>query len=97
MNNFTEPVQNKLSEFGYQARMVSISHLHEIQEAVGRLIKNSALSRQLYENWHFYQRVNDNLPDAKTIIIVAISQPATHREEVVQVYRFPLSLPVAMK
>ncbi len=77
MNSITGALQESFDRSGYKFRNVSITRLPEIQEAVGRLVRNGVISKLLHANWHFYLRENDNLPDAKTIIVVAIPQPIT--------------------
>jgi epoxyqueuosine reductase len=77
MNEIDHKIQKEMKRFGYKARTVSITHLTEVQEAVGNLIKQGLVSKQLYERWHFYLKTNENLPEAKTIILVATPQPLT--------------------
>ncbi len=62
---------------GYKARTVSIIHLPEVQEAVGGLVRQGLLNKRLYEGWHFYLDTNKNLPEAKTIVVVAMPHPIT--------------------
>lgn len=70
-------VQEEMKRCGYQARTVSIIHLSEVQEAVGRLVRRGLLHKRLYENWHFYLKTNENLPQTKTIVVVAMPHPIT--------------------
>ena len=66
-----------MKQFGYKAKTVSITHLPEVQEVVGKLVRQGLLSKRLHERWHFYLKTNENLPEAKTIVIVAMPQPIT--------------------
>lgn len=64
-----------MEQIGYRAKTVSIEHLTEVQEAVAKLIRQGMISEQLHSTWHFYMQTNENLPKAKTMIIVAMPQP----------------------
>jgi epoxyqueuosine reductase len=70
-------IQEEMERLGYQARTVSITHLPEVQEAVGGLVRQGLLNERLCQNWHFYLDSNKNLPEAKTIVIVAMPHPIT--------------------
>ena len=59
---------------GYKASTVSIEHLSEVQAAVSRLVRQGLVSRRLSENWNFYLENDAGLPQARTIIIVAVPQ-----------------------
>ena len=66
-----------MKRLGFKTKTVSIIHLPEVQEAVGRLVRQGLLNKRLYENWHFYLDSNKNLPEAKTVVIVAMPHPIT--------------------
>jgi epoxyqueuosine reductase len=70
-------IQDKIEQVGYKAKTISIKHLPEIQEEVAKLVRQGMISEQLHSTWHFYKQTNKNLPEAKTIIIVAIPQTIT--------------------
>ena len=70
-------ISQVMSQCGFIFRTVSITHLAELQDAVGKLVRQRMISKQLYEGWHFYLGTNKNLPEAETIIIVAMPQPVT--------------------
>lgn len=74
-NAITHKIQEEMEQFGYKVRTVSIIHLPEIQEAVGGLVRQGLLHKRLYEDWHFYLDNNKGLPEAKTIIVVAMPHP----------------------
>ena len=77
-------VLNKLSQemkkYGYKFKSVSISHLPEIQESVASLVRQGMISEKLHSTWHFYLDSNKNLPEAKTIFIIAIPQFITRAQ-----------------
>ena len=77
MNDIVHTIQEGMKQFRYKAKTVSITHLPEVQEAVGKLVRQGLLNKRLHETWHFYLKTNDNLPEAKTIVIVAMPQPIT--------------------
>jgi len=56
---------------------VSIARLPEAQESVGKLVQEGQVNRRLSEKWRFYREPNTDLPEARTIFIVAIPQPIT--------------------
>jgi len=78
MNEIDQTIQEGMNQFGYKFKIVSIEHLHEVQESVGKLIRQGLIDRSLYETWHFYLDTNQNLPEAKSIIIVAMPQKIIH-------------------
>ena len=77
MNGIVCKIQDGMKQHRYKARTVSITHLPEVQEAVGKLVGQGLLNKRLHETWHFYLQTNENLPEAKTIVIVAMPQPFT--------------------
>ncbi len=77
MNGIITKIQEGMKQFGYRAKTVSIKHLPEVQDSVGKLVRQGMISERLHSTWHFYLQTNKNLPGAKTIIIVAMPQPIT--------------------
>ena len=77
MNGIVYKIQDGMKQHRYKAKTVSISHLPEVQEAVGRLVRQELLNKRLHEQWHFYLQTNKNLPEAKTIVVVAMPHPIT--------------------
>ncbi len=77
MKDIAHAIWQKMGQFRYDFRTVSIAHLAELQDSVGRLVKDGLLDRWLYGKWHFYLKTNDNLPEARTIVIVAMPQQST--------------------
>ena len=77
MKEIMSRITEEMKQHDFRFRTVSIEHLTEIQDAVGKLVCQGMISEQLYRGWHFYLDTNKDLPEAKTIIIVAIPQPIT--------------------
>lgn len=77
MNGIITKIEEGMSQFGYRAKAVSIRHLPEAQEAVRKLVRQGMISERLHSAWHFYLQTNRNLPEANTIIVVAMPQPIT--------------------
>jgi epoxyqueuosine reductase len=77
MSEIVDKIREGMKQFGYKFKTVSIKHLPEVQEAVGKLVRQGLLNKRLHETWHFYLETNKNLPEAKTIVIVAMPQPIT--------------------
>ena len=77
MNRIVYKIQDGMKQHRYKAKTVSITHLPEVQEAVRELVRQGLLNKRLHERWHFYLQTNKNLPEAKTIVIVAMPQPIT--------------------
>ena len=77
MNGIITKVEEGMKQFGYRAKTVSIRHLPEVQDSVGKLVRQGLVNKQLHETWHFYLQTNKNLPEANTIVVVAMPQPIT--------------------
>jgi epoxyqueuosine reductase len=79
MNRFFDELFARLRERGYQARIVSTSHLQQLQEEVSNLGSSSLLDNEFYQNrlaWFNFQ-VPEDLPEAQSLIIVAVPRPQT--------------------
>jgi epoxyqueuosine reductase len=77
LSEIAHRMQERMKQSGYKVKIVSIVHLSEIQDSVGKLVRQGLINKQLHERWHFYLNTNINLPEAEKIIIVAIPQPIT--------------------
>jgi len=67
----------QLKECGYQGRIVSIEHLHDLQEEIEGRFKEGLFDKEFYQErlaW-FNFRPPDSLPEAKSMIIVAVPSP----------------------
>jgi epoxyqueuosine reductase len=67
----------QLEECGYQGRIVAIEHLPDLQEGIEAHRKQGLLDEELYQTYlsglSFCRP--DDLPDARSIIVVAVPQP----------------------
>ena len=93
MNGIITKIEEGMKQFGYKAKTVSIRHLPEVQEAVGKLVRQGLLNQRLHEGWHFYLQTNRNLPEANTIIVVAMPQPITRIWFTWQGTAYPADIP----
>ena len=67
-------ITDEMKPYHYRFKTVSITHLAEAQDAVGKLVRQGIVSEKLHHGWHFYLDNNKNFPEAKTIIVVAMPQ-----------------------
>lgn len=74
MDAVISQIAHGMKQHHYKFRTVAITHIHEVQDAVGELIRQGMISEKLYHGWHFYLDSNKNFPEAKTIIVVAMPQ-----------------------
>ena len=67
----------QLAERGYQGRIVSIQHLHELQEEIEGRYRQGLLDEDFYQERlaQFDFRVPDSLPEAMSLIVVAVPRP----------------------
>lgn len=86
-------IRAAIKPHGYKAKIVSIAHLAEVQESVARLVRQGLIDKSLSEKWHFYLNTNDNLPEAKTIIVIAMPQPFTRLRFKWQGKVYPADIP----
>jgi epoxyqueuosine reductase len=93
MDEIAGKIREGMQQFGYRAKTVSIKHLPEVQEAVGQLVRQGLISKRLYERWHFYLKTNESLPEAKTIVIVAMPQSITRVCFTWQGVTYPADIP----
>jgi epoxyqueuosine reductase len=79
MDSFVDNLFVRLRERGFQGRIVSISHLQELQEEIERLRSHGFLDSQFYQDrlaWFNFQ-VPENLPKTQSLIVVAVPRPQT--------------------
>jgi epoxyqueuosine reductase len=79
MMRFEEEVFSSLAEYGYKGRIVSIRHLHELQEEIEGRNMQGQFDKGYFQDclaW-FDFRVPDSLKEAKSIIVVAVPRPQT--------------------
>jgi epoxyqueuosine reductase len=77
MSEMLNKITREMSRYSYKFKTVSISHLPEVQEAVAKLVRQGMISEELCSNWHFYLDDNKNLPEAKTIFVMAMPRYIT--------------------
>jgi epoxyqueuosine reductase len=68
---------SQLGAQGYQARIVPLQHLHELQEEIERHYRQGLLDEQFYQenlNSFAFSPLKD-LPQARSIIVVTVPQP----------------------
>jgi len=77
MQELTKELDSRFEELGYQFRVVSAHHLHDLQEAIEGDLGRGLLSETLYREWltDFSFRLPDILPQAKSLVVVAVPQP----------------------
>ena len=80
---------------GFQARIVSVSHLHQLQEEIEGLRSHALLDGQFYQDrlaWFNFQ-VPEDLPKARSLIVVAVPRPQTRAIFTWNGRRRPLIIP----
>jgi epoxyqueuosine reductase len=70
-------VFSQLKNQKYDVRIVSIEHLHELQEAIERHHTQGLFDDELYEEWitEFAFSAPENLQNVRSLIVVAAPQP----------------------
>lgn len=72
-----EELHLRLTKRGYQARIVSIDHLPELKEDIGGRFRQGLFDKEFYrERLGFFDfQIPDSLPEAKSMIVVAVPRP----------------------
>jgi len=72
-----QELHSKLAEKGYQSRTVPVSHLRDLREQIGENRTQGLLNEEFYQErlTHFSFKPPDVLPDAESLIVVAVPQP----------------------
>jgi epoxyqueuosine reductase len=79
MDRFVDELYARLRECGFPARIVSVSHLHQLQKEMENLRSQALLDSQFCEDrlaW-FNFRIPEDLPKAQSLIVVAVPRPQT--------------------
>jgi epoxyqueuosine reductase len=95
MVEFAETLLGLLREKGFQAEIVSVSHLQQLQKEIERLHSIGLLDDQFYKDrldWFDFQ-IPENLPEAKSLIVVAVPRPQTRAIFIKNGRRLPLIIP----
>jgi epoxyqueuosine reductase len=74
-----EELFSQLTQRGYKGRIVSIQHLGDLQEEIEGRCKEGLFDQELYQTYlaAFTFCPPDSLPEARSIIVVAVPQPQT--------------------
>jgi len=94
MVRFVDELFSRLGELGYQARTVSIDHLHLLQKQIDDQ-RSQLLDNQFYQDriaWFRFQ-IPESLPEAQSIIVVAVPRPQTRAIFTWNGQRRPLIIP----
>jgi epoxyqueuosine reductase len=95
MDSFVDNMFVRLRERGFQARIVSVSHLQELQKEIDSLRSHAFLDSQFYQDrlaWFNFQ-IPEDLPKAQSLIVVAVPRPQTRAIFNWNGQRRPLILP----
>ncbi|MBC7252339.1 MAG: FeS-binding protein [Anaerolineae bacterium] len=91
----TQELFSRLEARGYQGRIVSIQHLAELQEELETHYRQGLLDQELYRTYlaGFAFEPPESLPDARSLIVVAVPQPQVRITFAWQRRRVPLIVP----
>lgn len=95
MDRFVDELLARLGERGFQARIVSVSHLHQLQQEMEGLRSHALLDSQFYKDrlvWFNFQ-IPEDLPKVQSLIVVAVPRPQTRAIFIWKGQRHPLILP----
>jgi epoxyqueuosine reductase len=95
METFVDNLFVRLRERGFQARIISVSHLQELQKEIESLRSHVFLDAQFYQDrlaWFNFQ-IPEDLPKAQSLIVVAAPRPQTRAIFIWNGQRRPLILP----
>jgi epoxyqueuosine reductase len=95
MERSAEELLDRIREHGFRARIVSVSHLSQLQKEIESLRSHALLDSQFYEErlaWFDFE-VPEDLPKAQSLIVVAVPRPQTRAIFVWNGQRHPLILP----
>jgi len=75
----SEELFSQLEERGYKGRVVAIQHLGDLQEEIEGRYKQGLFDEEFYQEWltGFAFSPPDSLPEARSMIVVAVPQPQT--------------------
>jgi len=79
MNSTTQDLFSQLERRGYRGRIVPIQHLHDLQEEIEQHHRQGLFDEEFYQErlaW-FDFRPPDSVPEARSLIIVAVPRPQT--------------------
>jgi epoxyqueuosine reductase len=75
----SEELFSQWEEWGYDGRVVAIQHLGDLQEEIEGRYRQGLFDEEFYQEWltRFAFSPPDSLPEARSIIVVAVPQPQT--------------------
>ncbi len=80
MKQFEERLLHRLIERGYKGRIIPIQHLRDLQEEIEECYRQRLFDEEFYQErlaWFDFQ-IPNSLPEANSIIVVAVSRPQSH-------------------
>jgi epoxyqueuosine reductase len=79
VTNLTRELFSRLEAESIRGRAIAIQHLPDLHEDIEDLHKQGLLDENFYQEWltGFRYTPPENLPEAKSIIVVAVPQPQT--------------------
>ncbi len=95
MVKMVETVFSQLAELGYKAKMVSVDHLADLEQEVKRHYQERSFDEEFYkENLsHFEFSPPHDLPQARSVIVVAVPRPQVRVIFTWQGKKLPCMLP----
>jgi epoxyqueuosine reductase len=95
MDEFVDDLFVCLRERGFRARIVSVSHLHQLQREIEGLHSHALLDSQFYQDRlvRFNFQIPKDLPKAQSLIVVAVPRSQTRVIFTWNGRRHPLILP----
>ena len=95
MVGFAEELVASLGERGFQARIVSVSHLHQLKKEIESLSNQALIDSQLFKDrlTRFDFQFPRNLSELKSLIVVAVPRPQTRAAFIWNGQRRPLVVP----
>jgi epoxyqueuosine reductase len=95
MDAFADDLSVRLREHGFQTRIVSVSHLQQLQREIESLRSHALLDSQFYQDRlaRLNFQIPEGLPNAQSLIVVAVPRPQTRAIFIWNGQRRPLILP----
>jgi len=95
MKKFIDDLFTSLGDIGFQARIISVSHLNQLQKEIETLRSNTLLEPQFYNDrlTRFNFQIPRDLPETKSLIIIAVPRPQTRVIFNYNGIRIPLIIP----
>jgi len=95
MDRFIDELFTHLKELGYKARIVSTDNLHLLQKEIDGFRNQGLFDPEFYQDqlaWFRFQPP-ESLPEAKSVIVVAVPRPQTRAIFTWKGHQRPLILP----